>query len=63
MRGDDEGGGGEDQRDRNRRIGAPGDRFSLIRLKCNFHPRISLMRHRSHRTPGMNVPPSPDFDL
>ena len=41
----------------------PGDRFSLIRLKCSFQPRISLIRHRSHRTPGMNVPPSPDFDL
>lgn len=40
----------------------PGDCFWPMRLKCSLHPRISLMRHLSHRRPGMNVPPSPDFD-
>lgn len=45
------------------RVRMPTPRFSLTRLKWRDHPLISLIRHRSHRTFGIKMPPSPDLDL
>ena len=43
------------------RVRIPTPRFSLTRLKRSDHPRISLMRHTSHRTPGIRCRPRPSW--